>query len=209
MDFPRDWKERTKNRSASVPLSPKERAIIVALNSPITVNFNNSRLEDVIEYLQTFTGQPILTDKTALDEAQVTYDTPVSVQVKGVALRTLLRKVLSEFGLTYVVKDQAIQITSAAKARDMMVVRSYYIGDIVANINGVLGSFPLLNIPQQQLQTMQNIGQLIDMVQTSVEPASWKSRGGEGTITYHPASMSLVIKQSAEVHAILAGGLFK
>jgi hypothetical protein len=198
IEFPKDWQERTKHRKTGVQLTAKERALVNSLNTPITVNFRGTRLEDVLEYLRTFTGQTILEDKAGLDEVQVNYDTPVTANVKGVALRTLLRKVLSELNLTYVVKDETIQITSLTRARELMVVRSYYIADIVAGVGW-----------QHPAQLVQNINNIIDMVQNSVDPQSWRANGGPGTITFNPGTMSLVVKQSAEVHALLAGGLLK
>ena len=50
----------------------------------------------------------------------------------------------------------------------------------------------------------------MEIVRSSVDPQSWRENGGAGTITYNAAAMSLVIRQSAEVHAQLAsGGLAK
>lgn len=197
IEFPDDWKERTKNRRAGVELTAKEQAILKALNTPVTVRFKGSRFEDVIEYLQTITGQTIFLDKAALDEAQVKYDAPVTISVRGVSVRTLLRKILSDLNLSYVVKDEVIQVTSAEKAKEMLVVRSYYIGDIILGAGG------------NPVQAMQTVNQIIEMVQNSVDAASWRANGGSGSITFSPASMSLIIRQSAEVHAKLAEGFGK
>src|SRR5262249_30166224 len=198
VEFPQDWKERTKDRGDKIQLTAKEKAILQALSSPITVKFKGSRFEDVIEYLQTFLGQSILLDRAELELQQVTYDTPITVNVKGVSVRTLLRKILSELNLTYVVKEETIHVTSALKARDLMVVRSYYIGDILAG-QGSLNPF----------EVIQNVNKLIDMIQNSIDPQGWRINGGSGSIAFNAGSMSLVIKQSAEVHAMLSGGLLK
>jgi hypothetical protein len=199
IEFPKDWKERIKYRKTTTPLTAKEQAILRALSMTVTVRFRDTRFEDVIEYLQTLTGQTILTDKAALDEVQVTYDTPVTANVKGVTVRTLLRKILSELNLTYVVKDETIQVTSLARARELMVTRSYYVADIIAGVGW-----------QHPVQIVQNINTLIDMIQSSVDPPSWRVNGGGGTIVYNPGTLSLIIRQSAEVHAQLASsGLLK
>jgi hypothetical protein len=208
MEFPKDWAEKSRLRSKStIPLTAKEQAIIKALNTTISVNFKDSRFEDVIEYLRTYTGQPILLDEADLKDAQLTYDTPITLQTKGVTVRTLLRKILGEFGLSYVVKEETIQVMSALKAKETMVTRSYYLGDLVA-LAGPLSGLqwgPFLN----QAQTWQNIVQLIDLIQNTVDPQSWQSKGGSGTITFHAPSMSLVVKQSAEVHYMLGSGLLR
>lgn len=210
MDFPKDWKTRTKGRSATVSLTPREQNILKALGSPIDAVFKNTRIEDVVDYLITRTGQPIILDKVAMDEAGINYDTTVNINLKGVSLRTVLRKLFSEFNLNYVIKDESLFVTSAAKARDMMIVRTYYVADLATSLDPIWGNwapapfYPTLN----QLQTAQNVQMLMEIIQSSVDPGSWAGKGnpGGGSIAYYPATMTLVIKQSAEVHAMLGGG---
>jgi hypothetical protein len=188
VEFPKDWKTRTKNRSVStVKLTEKEKAIFRALNSTISIRFKDSRLEDVIEYLRTVTGLPILLDPVSMEEAQVTYDSPVSANVKGVTARFLLKKVLADLGLTYVIKDEVIEVMTPKKAQDQMVVRTYYVGDLVAN--------------------RWQAADMIALIVSTIDPESWRVNGGAGTIVYHPITRSLVIKQSAEFHGVLSGGL--
>ncbi len=54
---------------------------------------------------------------------------------------------------------------------------------------------------------LQGAAQIIDLIQNSVEPQSWQVNGGPGTIRFDPLTMSILVKQTAEVHFILAGGL--
>lgn len=226
IEFPKDWKERTKGRTAAMPLTAKERSLLQALNTTISVNFRNSRLEDVIEFLQTYTGQAILLDREGMKEIEVSYDAAVTLNVKGVTVRTVLRKILADLGMAYVIKDETIQATSAHKAKEMMTVRRYYVGDLLAGMStqsglpaglgdpGVIfnpfGNFgaipfyrPAFNPQQQVMQKMENLKQLIELIQASTDAPSWQVNGGSGTITFHAPSQSLVIKQSAEVHALL------
>jgi hypothetical protein len=204
VEFPKDFKERTKGRSAATPLTAKEKSILRALNTPITIKFKDSRFEEVIEYLKTITNQPILLDQAALDEAKLNYDTPITVNVREVAMRTLLRKILGDFGLTYVIKGETIQVTSTVKARETMVTRTYNVRDLVDPGNTVMWGAGI-----NAVQAAQNVNAIIDLIQTSVDPESWKKNGGQGTIVFHGPSMSLVIKNSAEVHSMIGGGLFQ
>ena len=200
-------------------MSAKEKLILQALNSPITVNFRNSKLEDVIEYLQTYTGQAILLDREGMKDAEISYDTGITLNVKGVTVRTVLRKILGDLGMTYVIKDETIQATSAQKAREMMVVRRYYVGDLLANMGGLepfgspqagfwnrgiqpgalqnFGGFPFAPVSNQlqAMKKMESVKQLMELVQSSVDPQTWQGSGGNGTITFHAPSMSLIIKQ--------------
>jgi hypothetical protein len=208
--FPADWAEKSKRRLAKygpIKLSPKEQEIVRALSSTVSVTFKGDRFQDVIEYLATVTNQPILLDKQALTDAQIDYETPVNLSVKGVTVRTVLRKILADYGLTYVVKDETIQIISLARAREMMTIRAYPVGDLLG-VGGGPGD-PLTNFFGPGLgavQRMQNVANLISLIQTTVDPSSWSINGGPGTIGFDYGTMSLVIKNSAEVHAMIGGG---
>ena len=247
IDYPNDWAEKTKRRASTNQLTSKERAIMKALGDNISVTFKNTRLEAALELLRVKTGQPILLDPEALKEVDATYDSPVTLDAKAVTLRTALKKILSEVGLTYIIKDETIYVTSLARARDTMIVKRYYIGDLLASMGGSsLPSNAGLPIPtgpqikafvtpqgltglaygqpgvvfpqqgvtqiemlQNQAQTIVNANMIVDMIKNSVDPHSWTTSGGAGTITFHAGSMSIIIKQTAEMHALLGSGLTK
>ena len=209
VEFPKDWQERTKNRSSNpYPLTDKEKAILKSLNTLVSINFKETRLEDAVKYLSEQLGQPIILDKTALQEAQVTYESKVTMEIPRVAARTALRKLLGEFGLAYVIRDQTIEVTSTLKAKEMMVTRSYYLGDLVGigQLGGLM-ELRLGGIQYTQQQMAKQVQQIIDVIQSSIEPSSWRENGGNGTISFNAPSMSLVIKQSAEVHGMISGNL--
>lgn len=48
--------------------------------------------------------------------------------------------------------------------------------------------------------TAQNAQQLIDLIQTTIAPASWDINGGLGTIVYFEPKQVLVIRQTGDVH---------
>lgn len=193
-ELPKDWKARVQNRRGSndIPLTAKERTILRALDATLSVSFKNSRFEDVIDYLQTVTGLPTVVHKIALDEVGVSYDTPVTLRVKGVTVRTLLRKILGDLGLAYVIRDEAVQVVTVQQAREQQVVRVHYIGDLL--FGGELA---------RHIQA----AQLINVITSTVEPQSWQVNGGTGKIFYDDLRRSLVIKQSAELQPVLSGGL--
>jgi hypothetical protein len=221
VEFPKDWVEKTRNRSTAVKLTEKEKEILRALKTPITVTFKNSRLQTVLDYFATVSGQSIVLDEQALRDVEASYDTPITLSVKGVSLRFTLRKVLADIGMTYVIKEETIQATSAARAKEMMVVRGYYIGDLLAGmaaLNGNVLPNPFAPFdPQttaraqtQAAEIMKSVKELMEMIETSVDTHSWQHNGGAGSISFNAPTMSLIIKQSAEVHALLGNsGLIK
>jgi len=200
--FPDDWQEKSKRRSTANKLTAKERAIMEALAKPISVDFENNTLSSVLEWLGKVMGVDLITDKQALEEVGATYETMITLKMRNVTARTVLRKVLADLNLTYVVRNESIQVTSVARAKEMVTMRTYYIGDLVGYVNPNLP--PALN----QVQMLQNIALLVNSITRQIDPQSWHSNNPDapGTIAFDPITMTLVIKQTAEVHMALGGG---
>lgn len=199
-DLPSDWQEKSKRRSPLAKLTAQERNLLDALKKPVKVDYNMDTFQSVIDHLSKQLGQNILLDKQAMEEANVTYDTPITLRFdKPVAARTALKRVLADVGLTYVIRKENIEVTTIARAREMMTTRTYYIGDLMGVAN------PMLPAVVNQFQMVQAIGMIINQVQ-SIDPDSWEGRGGPGTVIFDPVRMVLVVKQSAEVHYMLNGG---
>jgi hypothetical protein len=209
IEYPKDWKEKTARRTKAQQLSPAEMKVLQALSQPISVEFKGSRLQDVVDYISTMSNMTIMIDKTALDEFQLSYDTPVSFAIKTkVETRTALRSILAQLNLTYVVRDGVIQVTSQGRAREMMVTKSYYIGDLVS-VAGAFGGAPQFGIQLDQAQLGQNVAGVVEMITTALDPMSWTGKGGTGAIGFNIPTMSLIVRQSAEVHLMIRGGLYK
>jgi hypothetical protein len=202
-NLPADWRERISRptRTGGPKMTEQEKATLKALGTSIRAELTEKPLSAVIDYLQEATGVSIVADKKTLEAAGASYETPITTRLKQATLRTVLKKVLADVGLTYVIKDGVVQVVTPEEARSTMTVRTYYIGDLAGVADVRLG--PLLG----DLQARAAIAQIVDMIVTSIEPNSWESRGaqGGGTITFDPITMSLIVKQTAEVHFMLGG----
>jgi hypothetical protein len=204
IEFPRNWKELSLLRSKKSQLTATERAILKALDARISVDVTDQRFGGMIDYFQKKMGQTIILDKPALDDLGINKEsTTISLHLEKVSTRTALKKMLADLGLTYIVKDEAIFVTTPTKAKDYMTVRTYYVGDLAPQYDLRYG--PYLG----QLQAAQTISQLVTMIQNNVDKDSWEANGkeGGGTIVFNPATMSLIVKQSAEVHYKVMEGL--
>jgi hypothetical protein len=196
-EFAKDWGKSKRRASAgSHPLTAKERAILQALDTPIREGFAAVPLNEVVRFLGDRTGVPILIDRPSLEEQRLRYDTPVSFDAPGVSLRTALRKMLSDLGLAYVIRDEAIEITTALSAENQLVTRVHYVGDLVQPVDR-------LDWRNEDIFA----AMLIELIQQSVAPRSWAANGGKATIAWNRATRSLVVRQSAEVQLLLAKGL--
>jgi hypothetical protein len=204
IEFPKDWKEKSERRLAAmqVKLTEKEKKIVSALDRAITVNFGNRPLEEALQDLSNQLDQPLLVDTRSLDDLGIDLKKPVSLQANGLPARTVLRQVLGSAGLTFVVKDEAIQVVTVERARDLLVTRVYYLGDVVQGVGPFAGSLTWGPFVDHQ-QTMANVKLIIDAIQSSVDPLSWRERDGPGSITFHFPSMSIIVRASTEVHATL------
>ncbi len=199
------WKQIENSRKDTV-LTKKEKALLEALNKPVTAEWRGVVFRDVIEALATATGQPIVIEKKALEDQNISEESPVTfVAPKTVSLRTALRKVLGDLGLVYVVKDESIFVTTAVKARELMTTRTYYIGDLVNTGELSNGTRYLPGIAMKaKAETAQAI---VDMVKDTIDPLSWLGNGGAGTIKFSPIGDALIVRQSAEVHMMLKGSM--
>lgn len=199
-NLPSNWVELSKRRSQATQLTKTERAILEALNTPVSVDFNGEKFDEVIKYLEKVMKQPIIVPQAVLAEVQVTSDTPVKLKTDRVSMRTVLKKLLAEVGLAYVIKDQTIQVMTTRGAAETMSTRTYYVGDLVTVVDLRFG--PIAN----QFQMIENVNRLMALVVQSVDPNSWWPNGG-GRISFDPVTMSIVVRQSAEVHMMLGVGL--
>jgi hypothetical protein len=195
--FPKDFKARSAQRKALDTPSAEERRALQALETSIDARFKDTPLEDVAETLSTLVGLSVLLDKPALDANGINYATPVTFSLRSrVPLRFALRGLLAQLGLTYVVKDGVILVTTPERAREFLTVKVYRIGDLIKPLD--------LSGPAAELL---NAAFLIDAIVSTVDPLSWEWRGGAGSIRYLPAQGILVIRQSAEIHGRLRGGI--
>jgi len=195
ISFPKNWVELSKRRSTAQKISAKEEAILKALNATIPADFDNHEFADVLDYLRKATGVSITVDQRAMEEMGVTYKTPITLKLKS-TLRTLLKRMLGDLNMAYVVKDETILITSRERAKAMTTTRTYYLGDLAASVNFRFG--PVLS----KIVMMQNVNQLINTITQTVDPQSWKVNNPDavGVIAFNPLTMSLTVVQTAEIH---------
>ena len=98
----------------------RSQRILAELGKTISMPFaQETSLEDVIKYIKSTTtgpllpeGLPIYVDPVGLQDAERTMTSPITFDVSQVPLRTSLRLILKQLGLTYRVRDGLLTITS-------------------------------------------------------------------------------------------------
>lgn len=207
IEFPPYWKELTKRRAEMVnqKLSEKEIALLKTLNSVMSVDYDGEKFKAVINHIQDRTGLTILVDEPSLEDAGTNYDAAVNLKAQKISVRMVLKKVLGDQKLTYIIKEGCIQVMTPKKASEYTVIRTYNIDDLIQPSQQMQQMFnPFLN----EFQMRQNAMMLINLIQQSVEPSYWQPNG-PGSIIFYPPTKSLVIRASAEMHYQLGSpGLF-
>jgi hypothetical protein len=202
VEYPKYWAQLTESRKnyGANRMTAKEIALLKTLNSTLSVDFNNTPLKDVIAYLHEKTGVPIFVDEGSLKEAMVDSSDTVTFKVNKVTIRTILKKILADHNLGYILKEGAVQVVTAQRARETMVVRSYPIDDLVGLNNQLYG--PWVN----RANMLSNVQTLIQNIQNAIDPTLWNVNGGPGSITFFEPSRSLIIRAPAEMHYMFGGG---
>lgn len=117
---------KTEVPSADRALREKTKQLLAALEEPIAMSFaNETPLDDVLKYIKqatttpTYSGIPIYVDPDGLREAKATINSTVQIDQQGVPLRTTLSQALKPLGLSYVVKEGFLMISSRANVTEM------------------------------------------------------------------------------------------
>lgn len=198
--FPSDWAEKSKRRSPGAKMSEREKSLLKALSTPMNLTVEGENFEYFLAAMEKQLGVSLLVDRPAVEAAGIRMDTPVTIKARNWTGRTVLKKVLSDLGLSYIIRSEEIQVTTAERTRETLVTRSYYIGDLLGISN--------LQLPPwyNQQQFAHTLASIIESIKSQVDPRSWQPEGA-GSIVFEPLSMSLIIRQTAEIHFLLGGAL--
>jgi hypothetical protein len=175
----------------------------------VSVDFTNVTLEEAVSFLRDFTGLNIVVDAEVY-KAQSEDQLKVTLKVKDLYLKSVLKLVLAARDLTAMYKDGVILIVPKAKIDKSVTLQLYDVRDLLVKIQDFPG-------PKVELVTPQKGGSpLVGGVFTLDEPHSViteefitemvKQNTGDKTWDENPnASMTLtngvlVVSQSRRVH---------
>ncbi len=167
----------------------REEAIRRALARPIRLDFKETPLSDVVTSLKRKTGVEVLIDHKALDDVGIGADTPLTVQVADVKLRSALDFILRPLDLTWTVAHEVLLITTPEDAEGMVRTKVYDICDLPSYRNEQGEGLPAFEF-------------LADAITGCIEPVSWSSVGGPGSIEPFdaPGIKVLVVSQTWKTH---------
>src|SRR5262249_1735903 len=124
-----DVQDRCASARASASLAAR---IERKLREPLPVAFRDAPLRDALADIMHVTKVKIVINEKALGAAGIDPATPVSLAVEDISLRSVLKLIVSQARLTYVVEGGAIEVTTredeAARHRKQAV---YAVADLV------------------------------------------------------------------------------
>ena len=173
-------------------------AIRRALAEKTALEFTETPLVDIIEFLKDHHKIAILLDKKALDDVGVAADIPITCNLKGLSLRAALDLSLRNLGLALDIQDEVLLITTAEKAESHLVTVVYDVADLVT-------------CRDEKGDLWEDYDSLIETITSTLKPTTWDCVGGPGSIasgTFNSAKV-LVISQTDAVHDQVAGLLKK
>jgi hypothetical protein len=144
---PEVWEGLTLRRKkyAAIDLAKQggaEEKILNSLQDNTSLEFIETPLADVIDYLKDLHGIEIQIDTKSLEDVGIGSDTPITRNLKGITLRSALRLMLKELDLTYVVRDEVLLITTPEEAQSQLITKVYPVADLVLPINSGAGANP-------------------------------------------------------------------
>ncbi len=134
------WEQLTKSRAElraeqGRRRSPKELEIESRLTTPVIPSYEEQPLKNVIDDLSKQAGIPMLLDLVALREMGVESSTPVSLPLQNeISLKSALNLILNPLDLSYIIRDDVLQITSERNRQGDLYEDVYHVADLVIPI---------------------------------------------------------------------------
>lgn len=151
------------------------------LREPASCEFVDTPLEEVLGYLTEVHKIPILMDKQSMQDEGVATDQQLTLTLKDRPLGKILDLLFQDVGLTYVLRDGVVLVTTQAKASELMTWVVYNVKDLA---------------PTEELQKQ------LDAATRRMTSGQWVDTDGEGGIFFaSDASGCLLIKQTDRAHA--------
>ena len=186
LDLLRKTKPVDATKPGTMPyLSDEERRITDALQKPISVQFEQAPLKQVLEHIAKDRGLNIVLSEAGLQEVSATPTLPMSISLADVRLSSTLDLLLEPLQLGYVIKNEVLQITSRQRAEGEEIVVAYPVPDMIWRENDPSG----------------DLSSLCDMLMSMVDPNSWEIKGAPATVRVHSPTRSLVVRQTRANHA--------
>ncbi len=158
---------------SGVKLHGGEKAILKALKQKTSLEFVETPLKDVLDYLSKKHRIPIQMDPSGLKDVGCDPDTQVKCKLSGISLRSALEIMLDELQLKWSIHHDVLMITTLQKAEgeEYLYTKCYDVSDLLAFPKEHELHNPLAPWPEKSLN-----------LPTDVKPVVGRSLWGSGPI---------------------------
>lgn len=196
--FVRAWHRLTPAELAPIRADddPETRRTIERMSRRISANVKDMPLSQFADKIASETAMQIIFDHRALEEASVTEEQPITLNVDQVPLRQALSLALEPLDLKIEVMGKIALLTTQEKAKTLSFTVVYPVFDLVVYPRNIEKRV------DRKITTgvAADFDTLMTTLQETIAPDSWEEAGGPGRITPFPASCALVISTTREVH---------
>jgi hypothetical protein len=95
------------------------------------LHFADAPLEEVAAFVQETYGIPVQLDTQSLEEIGIDPQEPVTVSLNGISLRSAVRYMLKQLGLTFIIQNEVLLITTQEAAEAQLVTCVYDVRGLV------------------------------------------------------------------------------
>lgn len=191
---PKETKALPSIKPKAPPPAPAKRrigeaAIEKTLDEPTSVEFVETPLVDVLEYLKDHHRVEIQLDHKAISDVGIGADTPVTANLKDISLRSALRLLLRPLNLTWTIDNEVLLITTPEESEKNLITKVIDVSDLVV-------------CRDKHDELWDDYDTLIDAITSSVMPTTWDCVGGPGSVCGASLGKAkvLIIGQVYECH---------
>ncbi len=208
VEYSPEWDEIDRRRSTPTRQGEAEEEswreeIQSKLDQKVSMNFEDTDMVEVVKFLQDITDVNIILDNAIIAEGDVP---PIRLQVDGMELRNALDFIMQLSGLQYVIKNEAIFISSEEGVVGSSIMKIYDIADLMNPLTPFAG--PKLTVPTPgednpmidgavEAAEPPEVDFFIELIQRVIESESWEEND-EFSIDEHNNKM--VVNHTANVH---------
>lgn len=166
-----------------------EEAIRKKLSRQVTLSLCSCPLEDFVNSLAKQLAVNVVIDRTAIEEISHTATMPITLEVDDISARSALNIILRPSELDWMVRDEALIITTAEEAEQNLRPVVYDVTDLV-NVTA-----------DNDSETEIDFNSLIELVHFQVAPDTWAEGNSSDVVGYQLNEKNLlIISQSDSVH---------
>lgn len=165
--------------------SETDERLLALLSEPVEMSYSEIPLVELLASLSDLHSANFVVDRTALNDVGIAEDTPVTIELRGIALRTALKLMLEPLSLVCMERSEVFFVTTREKVDTTMFARVYPVADLAESAED-------LETLCRTITQGTNGRWLHVLDQNAPEIA--------GSITAVPRVRSLVVKQSQIVH---------